>query len=241
MNFFSLIKRNFLYKFKKKILIDGDEIHEKSLDKLFQIYGSDKTGIQGHGYSSFYTSHLEDFKNKKINILEIGSYAGASAAAFVKYFSNSNVFCLDVNISNFKYSSKKIHVYGIDINNEIKVVKTLKKIVQMHQINNFDLIIDDGSHNLSDILSSLNLFFKYLKEGGTYIIEDFKHPNYYQYNKNINHILVDEFLHNIENMIFTNSSIYTKSDQSYLMNKINNIDIYKGNLDNSDICFIKKK
>ena len=77
MNFFSLIKRNFLYKFKKKILIDADEIHEKSLDKLFQIYGSDKTGIQGHGYSSFYTSHLEDFKNKKINILEIGSYAGA--------------------------------------------------------------------------------------------------------------------------------------------------------------------
>ena len=31
-----------------------------------------------------------------------------------------------------------------------------------------------------------------------YIIEDFKHPNYYKYNKNINHILIDEFLNNLK-------------------------------------------
>ena len=247
MNFFSLFKRNIIYKLKKKILIDIDKVEGKSLDKLFQFYGSDKGNYfeagntKGHGYSDFYTSQLDNLKDNKINILEIGSYAGSSAAAFVKYFSKANIFCLDINISNFKYKSEKIHVYGIDIKNLSKVKKTLNKIFQENHINNFDIIIDDGSHNLKDILLTLNFFFRYLKKNGTFIIEDFKHPNYYQYNRNLNHILLDEFLENIEKKKISNSSIFTEEDQIYLINSIKNINIKKGNLIDSDICFIEKK
>ena len=247
MNFFSLFKRNIIYKLKKKILIDIDKVEGKSLDKLFQFYGSDKGNYfeagntKGHGYSDFYTSQLDNLKDNKINILEIGSYAGSSAAAFVKYFSKANIFCLDINISNFKYKSEKIHVYGIDIKNLSKVKKILNKIFQENHINNFDIIIDDGSHNLKDILLTLNFFFRYLKNNGTFIIEDFKHPNYYQYNRNLNHILLDEFLENIKNKKISRSSIFTKEDQIYLINSIKNINIKKGNLIDSDICFIEKK
>ena len=80
---------------------------------LFHYYGSDKANIfkknnkKGHGFSKFYEKHFKKFEKKNINILEIGSYAGASAAAFLKYFQNSKVFCFDINISNFKYSFKK--------------------------------------------------------------------------------------------------------------------------------------
>ena len=203
MNFFSLFKRNLIYKFKNKKNLDNDNFSKKTLDELFQYYGSDKGDIfkkgnkQGHGYSKFYTNQLNHLKDHKINILEIGSYAGASAAAFVKYFPNANVFCFDVNISNFEFKSQKIHVFGIDINNKNKVKKTITKIFKQYQLTSFDLIIDDGSHNLKDILSSLKLFFQFLKENGIFIIEDFKHPNYYKYNKNINHILVNEFLDHI--------------------------------------------
>ncbi|MDC0544865.1 hypothetical protein OAO00_00005, partial [Pelagibacteraceae bacterium] len=59
-----------------------------------------KGNREGHGYSKFYTNHLNHLKNEQINILEIGSYAGASAAAFAKYFPKANIFCFDVNISN---------------------------------------------------------------------------------------------------------------------------------------------
>ena len=247
MNFFSLFKRNIIYKLKKKISIDTNDIGQNSLDELFHYYGSDKANFfkiynrEGHGYSSHYVSQISHLKNKNINILEIGSYAGASAAAFVKYFPNANIFCFDVNISNFKYESKKIHVYGLDINNEKKVMKILNNIFNIHQFNYFDLIIDDGSHNLKDILFSLNYFFKYLKNSGIYVIEDFKHPNYYEYNRNVNHILVDEFLNNIENKKFINSSIVNEENQKYLMESIENINVSKGNLSDSDICFIKKK
>ena len=113
MNFFSLFKRNLIYKFKKKISIDEDTNEKKSLDDLFYFYGSDKANIfrlsneKGHGYSLFYEEQLQHFKKKKLKVLEIGSYAGASAAAFAQYFPNSDIFCLDINISNFKYVSKK--------------------------------------------------------------------------------------------------------------------------------------
>ena len=247
MNFFSLFKRNIIYKLKKKISIDKDNLDNKSLDYLFQYYGSDKANIfrkdnnESHGYSKFYSSKLKNFKDEELNILEIGSYAGASAAAFAKYFSKANIFCFDINISNFNYQSKRINVYGVDINNEKKIKIILEKIFKKYKINSFDLIIDDGSHNLSDILFSLNFFFKYLKKKGIFVIEDFKFPNYYHYNRNINHILIDQFLENLKNKKITNSSIFSNEEQIFLINSINKIEINKGNLSNSDICFIEKK
>ena len=247
MNFFSLFKRNLIYKLKNKILIDSDQIDLNSLDQLFHHYGSDKADIfkftnkQGHGYSKFYEKKLLNFKNKKINILEIGSYAGASAAALVKYLPNSNVFCFDVNISNFTYRSKKIHVFGFDINNEKKLKKIINKIFNQFQFKEFDIIIDDGSHNLSDILVTLKYLFRLVKNSGLYIIEDFKHPNYYQYNRNINHILIDEFLKNLQEKKISNSNLLNEEMQRSLINSIEKIEVFKGNLSDSDISFIEKK
>ena len=247
MNFFSLFKRNLIYKFKKKIFIDRDNLKNKSLDELFHYYGSDKANIfkltnkEGHGFSKFYEKKLEKFQNQKINILEIGSYAGGSAAAFVKYFPNINVFCFDINISNFKYRSKNIHVFGIDINNEKKLIKLLRSMFLIYNFKDFDFIIDDGSHNLSDILKGFKFLFRHVKKSGFYIIEDFKHPNYYSYNNNINHILIDKFLNNLKNRKISLSSIFTKNDQIELINQIDRIDNYKGNLEDSDITFITKK
>ena len=149
MNIFSLFKRNIIYKFKKKISIDDNSLIEKSLDELFHLFGSDKSDIfkgtdaKGHGYSRFYLNQLSHLKNNQINILEIGSYAGASAAAFAKFFPNANIFCFDVNISNFKYESKKIHVFGIDINDEKKIQITLKKIFKQHNFDKFDIIVKE--------------------------------------------------------------------------------------------------
>ena len=246
MNFLSLFKRNLIYKFKKKIPIDNDNIISDSLDYLFHEYGSDKANIfksnqkQGHGYSIFYEKKLERYKNKNLNILEIGSYAGASAAAFTKYLPKSKVYCFDVNISNFKYESEKINVYGIDIINKKKVVKILNKIFSEQNFNQFDLIIDDGSHNLSDILISLKIFFKYLKNNGIYVIEDYKHPNYYKYNKNIDHLLVDQIFINLNNKQSFISNIFSNDDQKELISSIKMIETFKGNLNDSDISFITK-
>ena len=246
MNFFSLFKRKILYKIKKKTNIDLEDIKNDTLDELFHYYGSDKANVfkktkdQGHGFSKFYTQHLEHLKKKEIKILELGSYSGASAAAFIKYFKNCSVYCLDVNISKFIFSSKDIHVYGLDINNEKELKKVLKQINLKSNSDFFDVIIDDGSHYLSDILFSLKALFRYVKKGGIYIIEDFKYPNYYEQNRNIEHILVDQVLKNLQEKRLFNSNIIKNDDQVYLQNNISKIAIYKGNLKDSDICFVEK-
>ena len=246
MNFFSLFKRNFLYKIKKKINVDLDGVDYKTLDELFHHYGSDKANIfkktqsKGHGFSEFYAQHLETYRDKKINILEIGSYAGASAAAFVKYFPKSVVYCLDINISKFDYTSKNINVHGLDVNNKNSLNKIFKDFNINEQLS-FDIIIDDGSHYLSDILFSLKIFFKYLKKNGIYVIEDFKHPNYYSYNRNVNDILVDKMLSSLNRKELFQSKIIKEEDQNYLLNNIEKISIYRGNLKDSDICFLEKK
>ena len=247
MNFFSLFKRNLIYKFKKKIKIDNDNFQFNSIDDLFYYYGSDKSDkikisdSPGHGYSKFYTKYLENLKNKKNNILEIGSFAGASAASFVKYLPGSKIFCFDINVSNFNFVSKDIHVYGINVANVEKTEEVLKKIFKNYNFELFDIIVDDGSHNLSDMLTSFSTFFKHLKKDGVFVIEDFKFPNYYSYNKNVNDILIDELLNKIKNKEFFDSQIISKEKQTHLFDIVGKIDIYKGNLANSDICFIKKK
>lgn len=247
MNFFSLFKRKLKYIIKKKINIDNVKIKEKSLDKLFNYYGSDKSYYLGnskklaHGYTKFYTKNLDHLKNKKINILEIGSYAGSSAVAFKKYFKYSKIYCFDVNISNFKYYSKDIKVFGIDIGDKKKTEKILKKKIIQKNFEFFDIIIDDGSHNLSDMIISFNYLFKYLRKRGFYIIEDFKFPNYFKYNKNIKHILLDKILFHIKNKKFFKSKIIDKKDQRSLFDSIDKIKSYEGNLYYSDICFIRKK
>ncbi len=122
-----------------------------------------------------------------------------------------------------------------------KINKLLQSIFHQYKFKEFDIIIDDGSHNLKDLLIGLKLFFKFVKYQGIYIIEDFKHPNYYEYNNDINHIFIDEFLKNLSDKRLSLSSIFSDNEQISLMNSIEKIESYKGNLNDSDISFITKK
>ncbi len=246
MNFLSLFKRKLIYKLKKKVLIDHDNFQSNSLDNLFHHYGSDKAnifkknGTRGHGYSKYYSSQLKDLKSNKLQILEIGSYSGASAAAFAKYFENSKIYCIDINISKFKYQSRKIEVFGADVKNKYQILKILEGIFSKNNFQQFDLIIDDGSHKLSDILFGLNFFFKYLRNKGYYIIEDYKFPNKLENYNDVNDILVDKLLAKFKNKQFFTSNFFSSNDQKYFFSSIKEILTFKGNLDISDICFIKK-
>ena len=95
---------------------------------------------------------------------------------------------------------------------------------------------------LSIILQKFGLkyFFKLVKNDGLYVIEDFKHPNYYEYNNNINHIFLDELLNNLKVKQTFLSNIFNEIDQKYLIESVKEIENFKGNLKDSDISFILK-
>jgi len=247
LNFFSLYKRKLLFFLKKKINIDTDaKAKNLSLENLFIKYGSDKSNFwnnkkgNGHGYTKHYLKHLKKLKYKRLNILEIGSYAGASAAAFSKFFPNSKIYCLDINISNFKYISKRIYIFGVDATKEKSTKSFLKKINISFDEEYFDIIIDDGSHKLDDILKVLKFFFNYLKSKGFYIIEDFKHPNFFKHLDNPNEPKIDKFINCINKKKKFNSKILDVDFQKKLFSKINYIKDYQGVSKGSNIAFLKK-
>ena len=248
MNFFSLFKRNLLYKFKKKINIDDhNNIDNTSLNKLFTFYNTDKANLvdsgktKGHGFAKFYEKHLSEFKNKqKINILEIGSFSGASAAAFSKYFPNSEIYCLDINLLNFKFVSKKIHVFGMNSSNIKMMNNFLKKINFFKEIKFFDIIIDDGSHMLSDQLFSLDYFYRYVKKKGFYIIEDYCFAEYFKRNNDVEDYKVSEIISFINNKANFSSKIITNETINEINSSIKKVHFYKGNTDFSDIVFFEK-
>ena len=239
MNFFSIFKRNTIYFFTKKKNIDDHKFKKNiNLDQLFINYGTDKSS-KIHNFSKFYTKHLSRIRYKRINILEIGAALGASAASFVHYFKKSKVFCIDVNLTLVAYESKNIKFFGLDSSNSKMLNKFIKKISQIFLIKKFNIIIDDGSHLLSDQLFSLNYFYKYLTKGGYYIIEDYKFANYFKRNKDVNEHTLDKIIKKLKNKNKIKSNILSNDTIEELYKS--KIYCYKGKSKISDIVFFVKK
>ena len=238
MNLLSRLKRSVKFFLKKKINLNKVNSF-KNLDQLFKFYKTDKSS-EHHGFFEFYEYHLHSLKNEKINIVEIGSAKGASAAAFYSYFNDCRIFCLDNHIENFKYKSKYIHPILIDCSQEVEIEKFYRS--KKLKLLNIDLLIDDGSHRLDDIIKSIKFHFKKIKSKGYYIIEDYLHPNYYDHcSNNSEEIKIDQLLKNIKNKTKFSSKILSYEFQDYLFENVEEIKTYKGKMSDSDICFIKKK
>lgn len=150
-------------------------IYHKDLNALAVLYGSDKFGE--HNYTEIYNVILKPFKNKKVTIFEIGvggynneNVGAASLKMWKSYFKNSKVVGLDIEDKR-GFQESRISIYQGDQSSK----KVLNKIVDNE--GPFDIIIDDGSHINSHIISSFKVLFSSLKSGGLYIIED-THTSY---------------------------------------------------------------
>ena len=226
----------FIFKLKKKINIDSYFFDHKSLDSLLNYFGSDKgTAVKnpynkdskkifGHGFSKFYEKNFKHFREKKFNFLEIGTWEGASLASFAKYFRNAQIYGLDRNFK-FKYKSKRITFLNCDTTNN----NNLDKFKKNFKNKKFEIIIDDGSHLLSDIIHNFKFFSKFLKKGGYYVVEDYNHPKYYNFlNNTKKELLFDKIIKKIKYKTLFSSSILGKIDQKFFHKNIKNIQTYKG-------------
>jgi len=117
-------------------------------------YGSDKAQ---HGYCSFYEAHLP--KNPK-KILEIGVLHGASIRMWKEYFPDCEIHGLDLFMDN---PIPQIEGVVWHKGNQIDYL-----LLEQLRKENFDIIIDDGSHNSRDqMMTFFGLF-----NGKQYYIED---------------------------------------------------------------------
>jgi len=265
-NFFDFIRKffNIFYKyllhnlrvyFSKKIInLDKKQaiynnLYKERLDNIFINFNTDKgtsvvwndKRVDTHGYSIYYEKYLKEFKDKEINILEIGSHEGRAIASFYYYFPNSKLYGANNNPFQIKFYSKRIKSIFVDVAS-IKILTNLSK----HYNFDFDLIIDDASHNLRDILITLSIFFKKLKKRGVYVIEDISQLNYVpELNQFNDKLTPKKILEKINNKEDFNSQFISDEDKNYLIQNIDKTFFEKGKfiidgINTSEIAFIKK-
>lgn len=127
------------------------------ISEILAKYDTDK--IIGHSYGDAYDELFSKFdRNAELNILEVGTQKGGSLCAWQDYFPNAKVTGIDiVDVVKPEYCRDSIRY----IISDIKDFKTDEQ---------FDIIIDDGSHFAEDVkyaIDNLNL-----KDDGVMIVED---------------------------------------------------------------------
>jgi O-antigen biosynthesis protein len=108
-------------------------------------------------------------RHKPITLLEIGVQNGGSLEIWDKYFSRANtiVGCdIDPACQMLRFTSANIHIVTGDASSR-ECARQIALIAP-----DFDIIIDDGSHNANDVIASFARYFRRLKRGGVYVIED---------------------------------------------------------------------
>ena len=245
-----------LFYLEKKINLDSyknnsPELFKKDLNYLFEHFNSDKgeffnnqylqpakknkEKIQAHGYAKFYEPIFINFKNKEVNILELGSFYGNSAAALYFYFNKASILTTDINPDMFKYKSNRVTNHYTDSSSRNSIINNL--IIKKKK---FEIIIEDASHMLKDQIISLFMLFPLVCSGGYFIVEELDFPETRE-DMRINQSKPDlkKILQNTLKNLDLNS-IYIKDDEKkYFLENYSSIEIKKGNL--NEIAVIKKK
>lgn len=140
----------------------------KSLADIGRKYGTDK-GDAAHAFAgvSFldvYQSYFGPIRHAVGTVLEIGVHRGASLRMWEEYFPFAQIHGLDID-PQCAFRTARIRVTTGDQHDEI----LLRRIAGGEQ---FDLVIDDGSHVVDHIVQSLAILWPRVKQGGFYCIED---------------------------------------------------------------------
>ena len=230
--------------------IESKNLSTLELDKLFVHFNCDKGShcffdkekIVSHNYSAFYDKYFKNIKKDKISLLELGSHEGKGLASFFFYFPNSNLIGANINPFQMRFNSKRISELFVDVSSSRSIYSLsdyLKK--------NPDIIIDDASHNIKDILSAFSILFKKLKSGGCYVIEDM---DQFKALKELNPYSDEptplEILKKINDKQDFKTSFIDEESKKYLIENIKYIKIEKGSMkineiNVSDIAFVFKK
>jgi len=145
--------------------------------KSLHLNNTGKVSDKWESYLDYYNEIFTPFKNKDISLLEIGIQNGGSLQTYLKFFKNAEMIVgcdIDDKCHNLDYDDKRIKVIVGNINSN----ETYEKISSLK--NQFDILIDDGSHISSDIILSFIKYFSIVKPGGIYVIEDL-HCSYDSY------------------------------------------------------------
>ena len=158
-------------------------------------YITDKNSY--HSYiEDVYQQFFEEYKNKKINLLEIGVAYSGSIRLWKDYFKKGTIYGIDPFLVNAEakecaWDLVENPVDGI----EIIVGDAYSKTV-VEDLPQFDFIIDDGPHTVESQVECVKLYLPKLKKNGVLFIEDLIIDFEYDYEGDelVNHPVIEKIL-----------------------------------------------
>lgn len=132
--------------------------------------GTDKDTI--HTYTGAYEFLLTPYKNREINLIEVGVHYGGSSLLWHDYLQKSKLALVDINpIINYtiiqRMAPDRFKFYTCDGYTDESIVKILADFPE-----GFDVAIDDGPHTLESQVFFIQKYLPHMRKGGVMIIED---------------------------------------------------------------------
>lgn len=133
-------------------------------------HGADKWGE--HQYTPIYHALFQSIRDRPVRLLEIGvgGYevpvtGGASLRMWAEYFPHAKIVGLDISPKVLDLDPRIILVQGSQ-----EDATVLHRLWAEH--GPFDIVIDDGSHVASHVLTSFRALYPLMPAHGIYIVED---------------------------------------------------------------------
>jgi hypothetical protein len=216
-------------KFTKKSRINifkstASDAEINKVKEIFNKWGTDKSSK--HGYEIIY-AHLKNVLPESPRILEIGCGSNdpgirhamskdylplASLNALKEIFQSENVEGADIDSNLEKKSEFKVHFLD-------QFEKNILEKVANGIGEKYDLIIDDGVHDISANYLTLKYFFKLLKPKGVYVIEDVSTALVEGWRYLLKDLNLEEFDVYISSKDFYNSSSTNLNDECAMILK----------------------
>jgi hypothetical protein len=143
--------------------------HRHRLDLLALKHGTDKWG---HGYMEPYRQAFAPLRNESVTLLEIGvgkpgnaREGGESLRTWRDFFPKGMIHGIDIEDKSH-HEEERIKIFQGDQGDPASLEEIARRIGPL------DIIIDDGSHVNEHVINSFRTLFPFLKDGGTYVVED---------------------------------------------------------------------
>ena len=149
-----------------------------TLEELAFHLGTDKSQ-DDHKYVHAYMALFDPIRWKVRNMMEIGVATGQSLQMWLEYFSQARVTGIDKTVHN----SVKAHFRTqpratlLGFNAYDRNAVQARADAQGWKNESFDIIIDDALHQLDANEKMLLIFWRFVRPGGYYIIEDVHSPS----------------------------------------------------------------
>lgn len=153
----------------------------KTLDAIMIECQSDKasqftrTWAKPHNYCVHYDKLFEPIRFEHFKLLEVGVGGGESVQAWLEYFNNACVMGVDLVKNTNPWNDTLCAAYpnpryAFSQGDQSSEAFWNEFIDERGK--DWQIIIDDGSHVLSDIMTTFNALWPHVVSGGLYCIED---------------------------------------------------------------------